>query len=84
MPRTLQAADIARPLGAFVTIVGISWYAALMLPLWRAGPICGDMGVLLLGHCPACYAALALASAGLLALFAPVVRPARAVAPRRR
>ena len=60
---------------------GLAWYAALMRPIWASaalGPICGH-GTLLIAHCPACYAALALAAAGVVAA-ATVDRRTRQIA----
>ena len=51
---------------ASLTAVGGLWYAALMRGIWAAealGPICRHGGPLAL-HCPACYAAIAMAMAG--------------------
>lgn len=58
--------------GAVAAGGGMVWYVALMQKVWAAtalGPICGHSD--LLGpHCPACYAALGLAGAGLAMLAA--------------
>ena len=51
---------------ATLTAVGGLWYAALMRGVWAAealGPICRHSGAIAL-HCPACFAALAMALAG--------------------
>jgi hypothetical protein len=53
---------------ASLTAVGGLWYATLMRGLWAAealGPICRHGGLLAV-HCPACYAALAMAAAGVV------------------
>jgi hypothetical protein len=57
----------AEQMGLAALAAGVGWYAVLMRPILTAsafGPICGHHG--LVGpHCPACYAALSLAVAGL-------------------
>lgn len=77
----------AEQLGLAAMAAGLGWYAVLMRPILAAsalGPICSHHG--LLGpHCPACYAALGLALAGLgLSAASRVAVPARASVRARR
>lgn len=70
-----------RGVGALALVAGATWYVVLMRPIVAAaayGPICRHGGLLAL-HCPACYAALALAGLGLAALVAAPSAPAARV-----
>lgn len=63
------------PVGAGLTTAATTVYVGLMAPVWR-GEICGHAGWDLVGHCPPCYAALAVAAAGLALLGAGARRAA--------
>jgi hypothetical protein len=66
----------ARVAGLACAGVGVSWYVALMRPLWAAAalsPICGHSGLFAV-HCPSCYAAAALVVAGLTVAAAAPAR----------